>query len=116
MRTNESQNVCYKKIKPLNFPKHKHFLRSDTHTIGDKKYSFFLKFDVLCFLVRFTSPYTGKYGSDKARILAYLKQCFLIDIGYPVGIYLLKVNNKNTRIKCEICLKLTIKSFWCLYC
>ena len=28
----------------------------------------------------------------------------------PVGIYLLKVNNKNTRTKCEICSKLTIKT------
>ena len=25
------------------------------------------------------------------------------------GIYLLKVNNKNTRTRCEICSKLTIK-------
>ena len=28
---------------------------------------------------------------------------------YPSGIYLLKVNNKNTRARCEICSKLTIK-------
>ena len=41
----------------------------------------------------------------------------------PTGIYLLKVNNRNTRTKCETCSKLTIKtperslaSFWCLYC
>ena len=41
----------------------------------------------------------------------------------PVGIYLLKVNNRNTRTRCEICSKLTIKipeqrqaSFWYLYC
>ena len=41
----------------------------------------------------------------------------------PAGIYLLKVNNRNTRTRCEICSKLTIKtperplaSFWCLYC
>ena len=27
----------------------------------------------------------------------------------PTGIYLLKVNNRNTRIRCEICSKLTIK-------
>ena len=26
---------------------------------------------------------------------------------YPVGIYLLKVNNRNTRTRCEICSKLT---------
>ena len=28
---------------------------------------------------------------------------------YPVGIYLLKVNNRNTRTRFEICSKLTIK-------
>ena len=28
----------------------------------------------------------------------------------PVGIYLLKVNIRNTRIKCEICSNLTIKT------
>ena len=28
---------------------------------------------------------------------------------YPVGIYLLKVNKRNTRTRCEICSKLTIK-------
>ena len=47
-------------------------------------------------------------------------------IHLPVDIYLLKVNNTNTRTRCEICSKLTIKtperrrttpmaSFWCLY-
>ena len=29
---------------------------------------------------------------------------------FPAGIYLLKVNNKNTRTRCEICSKLTIKT------
>ena len=28
---------------------------------------------------------------------------------YPTGIYLLKDNNRNTRTRCEICSKLTIK-------
>ena len=36
---------------------------------------------------------------------------------YRAGIYLLKVNNKNTRTRCEICSKLTIKTperrHWC---
>ena len=31
---------------------------------------------------------------------------------YPAGIYLLKVNNRNTRTRCEICSKLTIKILW----
>ena len=36
----------------------------------------------------------------------------------PAGIYLLKVNNRNTRTRCEICSKLIIMtpSIWCLYC
>ena len=29
---------------------------------------------------------------------------------YPAGIYLLKVNNRNTRARSEICSKLTIKT------
>ena len=29
---------------------------------------------------------------------------------YPVGIYLPKVNNRNTRARCEICSKLPIKT------
>ena len=29
---------------------------------------------------------------------------------FPAGIYLLKVNNKNTRTRCEICSKLSIKT------
>ena len=33
-----------------------------------------------------------------------------------VGIYLLKVNNTDTRTRCEVCSKLTMASFWCLYC
>ena len=28
----------------------------------------------------------------------------------PAGIYLLKVNNRNTRTRCEICSKLTMKT------
>ena len=43
--------------------------------------------------------------------------------GSPAGNCMFKVNNRNTRTRCEICSKLTIKtperrlaSFWCLYC
>ena len=31
-------------------------------------------------------------------------------IRYPAGIYLVKINNRNTRTRCEICSKLTIKT------
>ena len=34
----------------------------------------------------------------------------LNDYKYPVNIFLLKINNINTRKRCEICLKLTIKT------
>ena len=49
------------------------------------------------------------------------KNQFLDGITHPAGNYMFKVNNKNTRTRCEICSKLTIKtpelaSFWCLYC
>ena len=38
-----------------------------------------------------------------------MKKCdTLIDI--PDDIYLFKVNNRNTRTRCEICSKLTIKT------
>ena len=33
-----------------------------------------------------------------------------LDNPYLTGIYLLKVNNRNTRIRCETCSKLTIKN------
>ena len=32
-----------------------------------------------------------------------------ISLNTPAGIYLLKVNNRNSRTRCEICSKLTIK-------
>ena len=49
-----------------------------------------------------------------------IKTCFLFRFwSAPAGIYLLKVNTRNTRIRYEICSELIIKtmaSFWCLYC
>ena len=42
------------------------------------------------------------------------KPCYLLDTGRkrnaPAGIYLLKVNKRNTKTRCEICSKLTIKT------
>ena len=29
---------------------------------------------------------------------------------FPAGIYLLKINNRNSKTRCEICFKLTIKT------
>ena len=33
---------------------------------------------------------------------------------FPAGIYLLKVNNRNTRARCEVCSKLKMKTFYSL--
>ena len=48
---------------------------------------------------------------------------YCLRLNVPAGIFLIKVNNRNTRARCEICSKLTIKileqrqaSFWYLYC
>ena len=42
------------------------------------------------------------------------------DLNITFGNYMFKVNNRNTRTRCEICSMLTIKkperTFWCLYC
>ena len=35
--------------------------------------------------------------------------CYTL-IPYPAGNYMFKVNNRNTKTKCEICSKLTIKT------
>ena len=42
----------------------------------------------------------------------YLRQCVQMKsyVGDPVAIYLLKINNRNTRTRCEVCSKLTIKA------
>ena len=32
------------------------------------------------------------------------------EVAIPAGVYLLKVNNRNTRTRCEICSKLTINT------
>ena len=50
----ESLNGCFKKTKHAKFPENAHFSPPDTHTYvcvsGGKKYSFFEKLGVLCFL------------------------------------------------------------------
>ena len=48
----------------------------------------------------------------------------VFNIIHPAGIYMFKVNNRNTRRRCKICFKVNNKdtrtsplvSFWCLYC
>ena len=43
-------------------------------------------------------------------LVRFLRNYFQFFKTVPVGIYLLKFINRNTRIKCEICSKLTIKT------
>ena len=49
------------------------------------------------------SDYTYFYMSK--NIISDIKTYFI-----PVGIYLLKVNNRSARTRCEICSKLTVKT------
>ena len=60
-------------------------------------------------------PFETKISGKKSHHF-YLRKKWL-DIAkavapryYPAGIYLLKVKNRNTRTRCEICSKLTIKA------
>ena len=46
----------------------------------------------------------------KLTILQIDQHWFNFLESFPVGIYLLKVNNRNTWTRCEICSKLTIKT------
>ena len=48
-------------------------------------------------------------GQISCKQLFRLYQMLYYDTS-PVGIYLLKVNNRNSRARCEICSKLTIKT------
>ena len=46
----------------------------------------------------------------QSNIYIFLKKCSTEYKYFPAGIYVLKVNNGNTKIPCEICSKLTIKT------
>ena len=54
----------------------------------------------------------------------YIRKIFVIACDFTSGIYLPKVNNRNARTRCEICLKLKTEtpeqhqfsSLRCLYC
>ena len=47
------------------------------------------------------------FESEGALLIISLNKMLL---HYPAGIYLLKVNNRNTEIRCEISSKLTVKT------
>ena len=46
------------------------------------------------------NDYRGKRMAVRVKCKGY----------YPAGNYMFKVNNRNTRTRCEICSKLTIKT------
>ena len=59
----------------------------------------------------FKNLYTCKLGEISVF-------CAVIFKGIPANIDLFKVNNRNSRKRCEICSQLTIKTserFWCFY-
>ena len=58
----------------------------------------------LCFLFLFC--FVCCFSSSSCMLLSY----FMFKSVYLVGIYLLKVNNRNTRVRCGICSKLIIKT------
>ena len=43
-------------------------------------------------------------------MLLYPETVIVVSVSDPANIYLFKVDNRNTRKKCEICSKLTIKT------
>ena len=58
----------------------------------------------------------GKWNETYNAVRTYFNPILFLQVyanqSYPpppAGIYLLKVNNRNTRTRCEICSKLTIK-------
>ena len=62
------------------------------------------------FIPIFSILYQG-WPRNSERTDNIFQSVFLPSQGtFPAGIYLLKVNNRNTRTRCEICSKLTIKT------
>ena len=50
------------------------------------------------------------FSLQKDKFFIYPRYILFEQKHKPAGIYLLKVNNRNTRARCEICSKLTIKT------
>ena len=48
-----------------------------------------------------------RYDDKKESVKQYQKEKYCI---YPAGNYMFKLNNRDTRTRCEICSKLTIKT------
>ena len=79
-------------------------------TLSNAKTNVDLKISLyVCVHIKFYIHFDG-LNKDGFRISKMLLEERLGDSNnlFPVGIYLLKVNNRNTRTRCEICSKLTI--------
>ena len=77
-------------------------------------------FCLTCFFSGILKPQT-RLSYAYSNMFFRFKICLYDAInGYPAGNCMFKVNNRNTRTRCEICSMLTIKTpertFWCLYC
>ena len=60
------------------------------------------------------STLKNDFQSKISRAFSLLHILFILCF-FPINIYLLKVNDRNTRDKCEICSKLTIKHYFTPY-
>ena len=63
-------------------------------------------FNINSFIINFFDVFLQPYIVLKCSI----KTHFISPSNFPFGNYLFKVNSRNTRIRCEICSKLIIKT------
>ena len=64
---------------------------------------------MICFPSQLTAFYmTATVAFNGLRLLG--DKIIVFQNLYPVGNYMLKVSNRNTRTRCEICSKVTIKT------
>ena len=66
-------------------------------------------------LVKFAILHTLSFNSRKLigsvqQFMTFYLETFSRENYLPAGNYMFKVNNRNTRTRCEICSKLTIKT------
>ena len=63
-------------------------------------------------LVKYRTLHTVIHGSVLWKVQQILKRLItsIYNSDYPAGNCMFKVNNRNTRTRCEICPKLTIKT------
>ena len=101
-------------------PKRRHWRRSDALLLTLKRFYILFwcfrcwlwtikcRLGNLCKEMLILEIYWRKFWLDNSRDHSFSTLAKLI-CAYPVGIYLLKVNNRNSRTRCEIRSKLTIK-------